>query len=520
MKIRLTLAALLIVAGVAMVPSSTRAQTNEFLLQQIAQLLAQVQFLQAQLQAVEGSTPGPVVGVPSTTPPAVSNRSCLSLTGNIGRGDRGGEVEKLQRYLTATGHYTYGEITGYFGSATEAAVKRFQASRGVVSSGTPATTGYGLVGPATRRALGSNCLGAEYNEAVARDLVVTPERGPLPMQVTATFSLNSSSCSSFLLDWGDGTKPLSFDAGNTTACTKDIAHKRATHTYNIPGTHKVTFRAGHGPLSQARVVARTFVSVGDTAPTGFSISPASGSAPLTTSITFPVVGSTCTSYEADWGDGEVDRHEALRYGACSQDSGTQSLTHTYVAPGTYTVRFKTGNAPVSQLEINEQWNVVVRDDITPGAAVEVQPTAGIAPLTVQVNMFGFGELCTSYSLDWGDFSTVQEYEASAANCDGQPFQKTFTHTYIAPGTYTVKAKLGDQDTLANLPLNTQTVVVGDASSGTVRPNCPYPNTPVCGQLTGTCPAGYTCGDSYKTYVNQCAMEDEGALFVHTGACNI
>src|SRR6185295_12563709 len=38
---------------------------------------------------------------------------------------------------------------GYFGSLTQAAVQRFQAAQGIVSSGTPSTTGYGRVGPTT-----------------------------------------------------------------------------------------------------------------------------------------------------------------------------------------------------------------------------------------------------------------------------------------------------------------------------------------------------------------------------------
>jgi len=518
MKFRILLLSILITSIVA-VPAMLRAQTtNNVLLQQIAQLLLQVQFLQTQLAVIEGGTVGPVIGTPNVVQIPTTTHSCVAITQTLQRGSRGEEVEKLQQYLTKTGHYTYGEVTGYYGAATEAAVQRFQASRGVVSSGSSETTGYGVVGPATRRALGANCTGAEFNDAVARNLVVTPEVGPLPLQVTATFSLNGSSCSSFSLDWGDGTKPLTFDAGNTISCTKDIAHKRATHTYTVPGNHRVTFRAGRGALSQARVVSQTYVSVGDTAPTGFSIRPTSGSAPLTTSITFPVFGSSCTSYEADWGDGNVDRHEASTYDACTQDSGTQSLTHTYLSADTYTVRFKTGRAPIAQLSINEQWNVVVRDDINPGSAVEIKPTAGTAPLTVMVDMFGFGESCTSYSLDWGDFSSVQEFEAASSSCGTDSFQKTFTHTYIAPGNYVVKTKIG-QGSLSDLSVSAQTVLVGGAGSGAVRTNCSYPSTPVCGEILTSCSAGYTCSQVFQTFSNRCALEDAGAIFAYSGVCN-
>ena len=521
MRLKTFAIAVALMTVVVSAPLVARAATNEELLAQIAQLLVYVQTLQAQLDAVEGrTTPGPVSGLPTITSGTVGVAgSCLSLTRDLVRGSENDEVRALQEFLARDSSvYPEGITSGYYGGLTERAVQRWQAKNGVVSGGTPATTGYGVVGPQTRKALARGCTGAEHNEAVARDLVITPEVGPLPLQVTATFSLNSSSCSSFILDWGDGTKPLNFDAGNTTTCSKDIAHKRATHTYNVPGRHKVTFRAGHGPLSQARLVSQTFVSVGETTPTAFSIQPASGSAPLTTSVTFPVQGSTCTSYELDWGDGTIDRHEAARFDVCSADTGTQSLTHTYVNPGSYTVKLKTGNAPLAQLQLNEQWTVLVRDDITPGAAVQVKPTAGNAPLTVNVDMLGFGELCTSYYLDWGDGSTVQEYDSEGAQCDEEPFQRTFTHTYITPGAYTVFTKLG-KDALQNLPISTQTVVVGSDGSGAVRANCPFPDTPVCAEIVGQCPAGFVCGQQFQTFANQCAMEDAGAQFVHQGQCN-
>ena len=50
-------------------------------------------------------------------------------------------------------------MTGYYGQLTKAGVERFQAEQGIVSSGTPATTGYGRVGPKTRYALNVKLAG-------------------------------------------------------------------------------------------------------------------------------------------------------------------------------------------------------------------------------------------------------------------------------------------------------------------------------------------------------------------------
>jgi hypothetical protein len=67
-------------------------------------------------------------------------------------GDSGEGVRQLQIFLKAQGPEIYPEglVTGYFGPLTQRAVQRFQAKYNIVSSGTPETTGYGLVGPLTR----------------------------------------------------------------------------------------------------------------------------------------------------------------------------------------------------------------------------------------------------------------------------------------------------------------------------------------------------------------------------------
>ena len=44
-------------------------------------------------------------------------------------------------------------VSGYYGALTQAAVQRFQRKYGIVVSGTPRTTGFGLLGPKTRARL-------------------------------------------------------------------------------------------------------------------------------------------------------------------------------------------------------------------------------------------------------------------------------------------------------------------------------------------------------------------------------
>jgi len=90
------------------------------------------------------------------------------ITGELDLGDRGTEVTELQTYLaTDSNLYPSGLVTGYYGQLTKAGIERFQTTEGIVSNGTPSTTGYGRVGPQTRTALnvklsGVNQLGDVY----------------------------------------------------------------------------------------------------------------------------------------------------------------------------------------------------------------------------------------------------------------------------------------------------------------------------------------------------------------------
>ena len=73
-----------------------------------------------------------------------------SISTQMSIGSRGADVTTLQTYLAANPDlYPSGLVTGYFGLLTQAGVQRFQAAQGIVSSGTPASTGYGRVGPMT-----------------------------------------------------------------------------------------------------------------------------------------------------------------------------------------------------------------------------------------------------------------------------------------------------------------------------------------------------------------------------------
>ena len=113
----------------------------------------------AKIEEVFGATGVPAATVASPSPVAASVSPVF--TGTLSQGMENADVKRLQVLLNSdpdtriasSGVGSAGNETNYFGPATEAAVKKFQAKYGIVSSGAPATTGYGVIGPATRAKL-------------------------------------------------------------------------------------------------------------------------------------------------------------------------------------------------------------------------------------------------------------------------------------------------------------------------------------------------------------------------------
>jgi len=108
------------------------------------------------------------------------------------KGMRNDEVKKLQELLASDPSvYPEGIVTGYFGPLTEKAVQRFQKKYGIVSSGTPDTTGYGLVGPRTLAKLseifGGAAVGASSAGTAAESRQPNPAKTATGIFVTPLF---------------------------------------------------------------------------------------------------------------------------------------------------------------------------------------------------------------------------------------------------------------------------------------------------------------------------------------------
>ena len=103
------------------------------------------------------STPAtnPVIPAVSstTTPRATPTPTVGTFTTTLFYGMRSTLVTSLQNILIKGGYLGPNYATGFYGSLTQQAVEKFQCAQAIVCSGGPTTSGWGTVGPKTRKAL-------------------------------------------------------------------------------------------------------------------------------------------------------------------------------------------------------------------------------------------------------------------------------------------------------------------------------------------------------------------------------
>lgn len=141
-----------------------------------------------------------------------SAQTFAPITGQAGPGASGANVTRIQTFLAAyPNFYPQGLITGYYGSLTTAAVQKFQAFYGIVTSGSPSTTGYGRVGPSTMAKMnqlisGGVSTGSDSTAPyIAGITVATSSAG-------ATFAWSTNEAATGRLYYG--TTPIRFNEGD------------------------------------------------------------------------------------------------------------------------------------------------------------------------------------------------------------------------------------------------------------------------------------------------------------------
>ncbi|MBI2612301.1 peptidoglycan-binding protein [Candidatus Kaiserbacteria bacterium] len=340
-------------------PTPVPPTTADALRAQAQALLAKVQQLQAQLG-------GSASASPSVT---IDSSSCPNIGRSLKRGSSGEDVTRLQQFLARdSAIYPEALTTGYYGTLTEAAVKRWQAKYNIVSSGTPESTGYGVVGPRTAAAIAILCTTGSYNGVpgpsgssapVGGFIQVTPVTGSAPLTIAVQATVNTvTSCSgaAYMLDYGDGTIPsqIVVPAGNCAQMTQTLGH-----TYQYGGTYLITLSAGAhrttatvqaygaGPPLPVPTPTPTPTPSPTPAPSTswgiVSVTPAVGGNPL--AIAVEIDYPACAAYSIDWGDGALPSSVAAQSG-CAGGASRATLNHTYSTGGTYTVSLRDGGGTV------------------------------------------------------------------------------------------------------------------------------------------------------------------------------
>ena len=117
-----------------------------------SQVLLSTSAATSTVQAATSSAPAVVPPAPPVVAPPSSGTTTI-FTAPLYFGLRNAQVKSMQSVLLKQGYLDPASATGFFGSITRQAVKKFQCDQKIVCAGGPASTGWGIVGAKTRKAL-------------------------------------------------------------------------------------------------------------------------------------------------------------------------------------------------------------------------------------------------------------------------------------------------------------------------------------------------------------------------------
>ena len=162
-----------------------------------------------------------------------------AITSQLDFGDRGSEVTELQTFLsTDVSLYPSRLVTGYFGPLTQGGVQKFQVAQGIVSNGTPETTGYGRVGPITMQAINARLAVTGGGSGFDRSAPMISALSVSTSATNATINWNTSEGAAGIVYYS--TSPLSLTeagvgrevniSGSTFLANTDM---RISHSANL-----------------------------------------------------------------------------------------------------------------------------------------------------------------------------------------------------------------------------------------------------------------------------------------------
>ncbi len=419
-------------------PFASSALTVDDVQTQINALLSQIRMLQEQLAQLTNG--GAVLSPPTLPNPP---QRCYQITRVLRYGHQGDDVRALQERLQEQGIFT-GEATGFFGAATQAAVQQLQANEGIVTGGSPDTTGYGSVGPRTSRRIWI-CDGGVDPYPSHLQLRATPQQGSAPLWVSFETRIGGLRMAnpSYLIDFGDGTSERPTECfAPADACVNAGINK---HLYQNEGTYvarllEVTDGCNGIPGCMAPVSQRELSSV--------RIKVGGEVACMTVEYQRPICGpgeearpvNSGSQCPGPWQCVPVEAPAQCKvwYDGCNTCSRT--------SPG--------GMMACTMMYCFAHNQPMCREYFDGSTGNRPPVISGFAgPTVLYTNQSGTWKIdaadpenqSLSYRISWGDEGGVSANNAQGVMDLGRPVVQntTFTHAYSTPGTYTISITVQD-----------------------------------------------------------------------------
>lgn len=417
----------------------------------IDSLRAQLQDLLNRIAALQQQGATPAASSASGT--SAGQTACPLISRSLKLGSSGDDVARLQQFLARDPViYPEGQVTGYYGPLTEAAIRRWQVKFNIVSSGDATSTGWGVTGPRTAALLALQCSGSSASPTtppplptlpappppVGGSMQITPTSGQSPLSVRVEATVNTTgSCAQtyYNIDYGDETVPsqINVPLGYCKPLSQIFAH-----LYQYGGTYIVALSSGIHRTTIPVVVSGPGKPNPEANYDSLSANPTSGQAPLVVAFTGTMNGSkSCDggNYKLVFGDGQFVE-VPIPADACTQF--TLNKTHEYRGGGQFTAVLRnTRDVAVANLTIQVGGAAAP----SPGP-LTIVPNVNGDPRTVKAQFDWPQDQCGNFQLTWGD--GADSTPGAGTVCAQSISLTTYEaiHTYTANGTYTVTLSRG------------------------------------------------------------------------------
>lgn len=442
--------------------------------------------------------------------------SCGSVyTRDLSFGSRGNDVRTLQSFLVSQNYPGGGSwmVTGYFGAATQAALRIYQQMHGLAQTGTldastraaisGCSTGYNYTYPYTN----TYPYNYNYNQYPYYNNQYPYQNGAVSI---SSFSVNSAAPGASVTVYGSG-----FDYSNNTVYVGN------TPVANLPSYYgnAISFVVPSSLSGQVQVYvtnsrgtsnALTLTIVGGSTypcntypytygtcpqggiPTVTSLSPNNGA--VGSSVTIFGSGFTTTGNSVRFGQGLISNlssldGRSLTFTVPSQLTGYGSSAvylATYDVSVTNAAGYSSNALPFTVTSLGST-NVPSITGVTGPTSLGLNVTG---TWTIQVNSFGSNYVTTRVT--WGDEGYYGTSQPTSNTIYGQQ-TLTFTHAYAQAGTYTVTFTVtnayGQQSSAS------ATVVVSGSGSSVVSLNYVTPTSGRVGTQIQINGSGFTSYDN-------------------------